>query len=98
MGNDSACHWLSISSHPHLCVIWNLWQRFDSVVIVKVLFLLLLELLVSLTKFLYDMTSVEVGAPLSVERQIGGACPGTTILLPHRRRSSPMVRSPRTSQ
>ena len=53
MGNDSACHRLSISSHPHLCVIRNLWQRFDSVAIVIVLFLLLLELLISPTKLLY---------------------------------------------
>ena len=27
------------------------------------------------------MTSVEQGAPLSVERQIGGICPETTVLV-----------------
>ena len=27
------------------------------------------------------MTSVGLGAPLSVEHQIGGACPGTTLLV-----------------
>ena len=52
MPSNPASHWLSISGHPHLCPIWNIWQWSGSVSAVEIFLLFKLKFLVKVTKLL----------------------------------------------